>query len=346
MGISTTPLGTTFVTLLSTKFTYSPGGARSLRQAPRSPRVTDLVTFLLRRVLAFVPLLLGMSVVVFLILQVLPGDPAVIIAGQFATQEDVAQVRENLGLNRPISVQYVTFVRKLVTLDLGTSYATRRPVAEMIAHRYPATIRLALAAMAIALVFGTLAGMVAASARNSAWDLLAMLASLVGLSLPGFWLGLLLIYYFAVHLGWFPTSGLSSARHYVLPAFTLSVFSMAFIARMTRANLVETLGLDYIRSARAKGLPRSRVVFKHALRNAFLPVITIAGLSFGYLLGGSVVIESVFNINGLGRLVVDSILARDYPVIQISILVLAINVAVANLVVDISYAVLDPRLRY
>ncbi|HEX7039638.1 MAG TPA: ABC transporter permease [Trueperaceae bacterium] len=302
--------------------------------------------FVIRRVLSFIPLLLGMSVVVFLILQLLPGDPATIIAGQFATQEDVARVRESLGLNRPIHVQYLSFLRRLVTLDLGTSFATRRPVTEMIALRFPATITLALLAMLIALVFGTLAGMVAASARNSAWDVLAMLGSLAGISLPGFWLGLLLIYYFAVRLGWFPTSGLGSARHYVLPAVSLSVFSMAFIARMTRANLVETLSLDYIRSARAKGLPRAQVVFKHGLRNAFLPVITIAGLSFGYLLGGSVVIESVFNINGLGRLVVDSILARDYPVIQVSILVLAINVALANLIVDICYAVLDPRLRY
>lgn len=305
-----------------------------------------MALFLLRRLLAFIPLLLGMSVIVFLILQILPGDPAVIIGGQFATQQDIAEIREDLGLNRPLLVQYVNFVRKLVTFDLGTSYATRRPVAEMIARRYPATMSLAFAAMAIAMVLGTLAGMIAASTRNSIWDLLAMLGSLAGISVPGFWLGLLLIYYFSVQLGWFPTSGLASPRHYVLPAFTLSVFSMAFIARMTRASLVETLGLDYIRSAQAKGLPRVRVVFKHALRNAFIPVVTIAGLSFGYLLGGSVVIESVFNINGLGRLVVDSILSRDYPVIQVTILVLAANVAAANLVVDICYALLDPRLRY
>lgn len=287
-----------------------------------------------------------MSVVVFLILQILPGDPAAIIGGQFATQEDIAEIREDLGLNRPLPVQYATFLRKLVTFDLGTSYATRRPVAEMISRRYPATISLAFAAMAIALTLGTLAGMIAASTRNSAWDLLTMLASQAGISIPGFWLGLLLIYYFSVQLGWFPTSGLSGPRYYVLPALALSVFSMAFIARMTRASLVETLSLDYIRSARAKGLTHNRVVFKHALRNAFIPVITIAGLSFGYLLGGSVVIESVFNINGLGRLVVDSILSRDYPVIQVSILVLAVNVAAANLVVDVCYALLDPRLRY
>jgi len=305
-----------------------------------------LALFLLRRLLAFIPLLLGMSVVVFLILQILPGDPAAIIGGQFATQEDIAEIREDLGLNRPLPVQYATFLRKLVTFDLGTSYATRRPVAEMISRRYPATISLAFAAMAIALTLGTLAGMIAASTRNSAWDLLTMLASQAGISIPGFWLGLLLIYYFSVQLGWFPTSGLSGPRYYVLPALALSVFSMAFIARMTRASLVETLGLDYIRSARAKGLTHNRVVFKHALRNAFIPVITIAGLSFGYLLGGSVVIEAVFNINGLGRLVVDSILSRDYPVIQVSILVLAVNVAAANLVVDVCYALLDPRLRY
>lgn len=305
-----------------------------------------MALFLLRRLLAFIPLLLGMSVVVFLILQILPGDPAAIIGGQFATQEDIAEIREDLGLNRPLPVQYATFLRKLVTFDLGTSYATRRPVAEMISRRYPATISLAFAAMAIALTLGILAGMIAASTRNSVWDLLTMLASQAGISIPGFWLGLLLIYYFSVQLGWLPTSGLSGPRYYVLPALALSVFSMAFIARMTRASLVETLGLDYIRSARAKGLAHSRVVFKHALRNAFIPVITIAGLSFGYLLGGSVVIESVFNINGLGRLVVDSILSRDYPVIQVSILVLAVNVAAANLVVDICYALLDPRLRY
>ncbi|MCY4355584.1 MAG: ABC transporter permease [Truepera sp.] len=305
-----------------------------------------MALFLLRRLLAFIPLLLGMSVVVFLILQILPGDPAAIIGGQFATQEDIAEIREDLGLNRPLPVQYATFLRKLVTFDLGTSYATRRPVAEMISRRYPATISLAFAAMAIALTLGTLAGMIAASTRNSAWDLLTMLASQAGISIPGFWLGLLLIYYFSVQLGWFPTSGLSGPRYYVLPALALSVFSMAFIARMTRASLVETLGLDYIRSARAKGLTHNRVVFKHALRNAFIPVITIAGLSFGYLLGGSVVIEAVFNINGLGRLVVDSILSRDYPVIQVSILVLAVNVAAANLVVDVCYALLDPRLRY
>lgn len=305
-----------------------------------------MLVFILRRILAFIPLLLGMTMVVFLILQILPGDPAAIIAGQFATQEDVQRIRTRLGLDEPIHVQYVNFVRDLVTFDFGMSFATRRPVAEMIANRYPATISLALVAMTIAMVLGTLLGMIAASARNSAVDVAAMLVSLAGISVPGFWLGLLLIYFFSVQLGWLPTSGLGGPSHYVLPSLSLSVFSLAFIARMTRANLIETLGLDYIRSAQAKGVSRPRILFKHALRNAFIPVVTIAGLTFGYLLGGSVVIEVVFNINGLGRLVVDSILARDYPVIQISILVLALNVAFANLIVDICYALLDPRLRY
>jgi ABC-type dipeptide/oligopeptide/nickel transport system permease component len=305
-----------------------------------------MALFIAIRIVSFVPLLLGMTVIVFLILHFLPGDPAAIMAGQFGTQEDIQRVRQQLGLDQPLLTQYGNFLAGVVTLDFGTSFATRRPVAEMIARRYPATISLALAAMALALVTGTILGMVAASSRNGVVDVTAMLASLAGISIPGFWLGLLLIYLFAVKLGWLPTSGLSSPKHYILPTVSLSVFSIAFIARMTRANLIETLSLDYIRSAQAKGLRRTKIIFKHAMRNALIPVVTIAGLSFGYLLGGSVVIEAVFNINGLGRLVVDAILARDYPVIQTSILVLALNVAFANLVVDICYALIDPRLRY
>ena len=311
-----------------------------------------MLIYTLRRLLEAIPVLLGVTVLTFLILHLAPGDPAELIGGPTATAQEIASIRSRLNLDRPLYVQYGTFLWDLARGDLGQSLQRRESVLSMLAVRLPNTAVLALTSMLVTLI-GIPLGVMAATRPNSMTDLMLMNVSLLGVSIPNFWLGLLLIIWFAVDLGWFPVAGyhhpfLSAAglESLVLPAVTLGTGGMALVARLTRSGMLDVLGQDYIRTARAKGLPERAVLFRHALRNTMIPVITVLGLNFGALLGGAVVTESVFAINGVGRLAVDSILARDYSVVQGSVVLIATTFVVVNLLVDLSYALLNPTIRY
>jgi peptide/nickel transport system permease protein len=358
-----------------------------------------LTRYIIRRLLLLIPVLIGISIVTFAMLRLIPGDPAQVMLGEHATQEAVAEIRARLGLDEPIHVQYVRYIESALRLDLGRSIKTNRPVLQEIGQRLPATIELTLGSMFVACVVGIPAGIVAAYRHNSTFDLATMFASLLGVSMPIFWLGLMLAYVFGFLLKWLPPSarltigvdmktigeawglasgplGPSSTRimtaneffsgfyvlravltgngralldvlsHLILPSIALGSIPMAVIARMTRSSMLEVLGEDYIRTARAKGLKEQTVLLRHALKNAFLPIITVIGLQLGFLLGGAILTETIFSWPGLGRLVVDRILSRDYPVVQGSVLVIALIFVVVNLLVDISYAYLDPRIHY
>lgn len=302
--------------------------------------------YIVRRLLITLVLLLVITVIIFAMVRLVPGDPAVLMAGQGATEERIEAIRARLGLDRPLVEQYFIFMGQLFRGDMGVSTRTREPVTNEIMVRLPNTIRLALAAMFIAIVFGISAGVVAGIRRNSFFDYSSMLLALFGLSMPVFWLGLMLMLLFSVHLGWLPATGAETWRHLILPAFTLGVASTAIIARMTRSSMLEVIRLDYVRTAWAKGLTERVVVLRHALKNALIPVVTVIGLQMGLLLGGAVLTEIVFAWPGIGRLLVDAILARDYPVIQGVVLVIAAMFILVNLVVDIIYVYLDPRIRY
>ena len=304
-----------------------------------------MIPFALRRLLLAAPVFAGVSIAVFLMIHLIPGDPARLYAGLEASQEDVEGVRRALGLHEPLPVQYGRFPARFVTGDLGRSLKTGRPVGEEIAARYGSTVLLASLAIASAVVLGSATGVIAAVWRRSAVDQAALLASLLGLSLPSFFLGLVLMLVFSVQLGWLPLAGNATWRHAVLPAVTLALPAAAVISRMVRGSLVEVLEQDYIRTARSKGLTEWVVVNSHAVRNALIPVVTVVGLQPGYLLGGAVVTETVFSWPGIGRLIVQAIAARDFPVVQASVLLLAVTFVTINLVTDMLYAVLDPRIR-
>lgn len=302
--------------------------------------------FLLRRLVHLVPVLIGISLVVFSVLRLIPGDPAQIMAGEEAPKEVVEQLRAELGLDKPVHVQYLNFVGKALRGDLGQSIRTKEKVTDELARRYPLTMKLAFFSIAVAVLFGTVAGVVAAMNHNSLWDSLTMVVALVWVSTPSYWLGLMGMLFFALYLRWLPAVGASSWKHFVLPVMTLGAHASGIIARQTRSSMLDVIRQDYIRTARAKGIGPMRLIFKHALRNALIPVITIVGLQFGGLLAGSVLVESVFNMPGLGRLMVDAISTRDYPVVQGAVLVVATSFVVINLIVDIAYAVVDPRIQY
>jgi peptide/nickel transport system permease protein len=302
--------------------------------------------YLLRRMLGLIPVLLGVSVLVFAILKFIPGDPARAVAGFDASPEDVENIREQLGLNEPVWVQYGLFVGKALIGDFGRSVRSRRPVSEEIASTMPATVQLALVSMAVATVIGVVLGIVAATHQYTIWDGITMILALLGISIPIFWLGLMLILLFAVQLGWLPSQGRGGPENLVLPSLTLGAASAGIIARMMRSSMLEVLRQDYVRTARAKGLGEQIVVLRHALKNAAIPAVTVIGLQFGYLLGGAVITETVFAWPGMGRLVVEAIKFRDYPVVQSCILLLALTFCLVNLVVDLLYAYLDPRIRY
>jgi len=304
-----------------------------------------LLTFLLKRVLYLVPVVLGVSVAVFLMIHLIPGDPAMIVAGMEATQEDIESVRRALGLNEPIYVQYFKFISRALVGDFGTSFRTGRAVSAEIGARYFNTLQLGLTAILVAVLFGGFTGILSAVRKYSVIDNASLLASLVGVSMPTFFLGLVLMLIFSVTLGWFPLAGKGTWLHIVLPAITLGTPSAAVVSRMTRSSLVEILDQDYIRTARAKGLGEFVVINIHAIRNALIPVVTVIGLQLGYLLGGAVVTETVFAWPGIGRLVVQSILARDFPVVQASVLILAVTFVLLNLITDLLYGVLDPRIK-
>jgi len=307
-----------------------------------------MTSYIIRRLILMIPILWGVATIVFALMFIVPGDPARMLMGQHGDEQTLAQLRRELGLDRPVYVQYVRFLGRLLKGDLGMSYRQKRPVAEIIRDRFPATARLAVSSMLIAIIIGIAAGILAARYRNTAWDWLVMVFSLSGISMPVFWLGMMLILLFASGLGWLPVGGYGRSgdlRHLFLPAVSLAAVSIGYIARMMRSSMLEVIGKDYIRTARAKGLSEWAVVLHHALRNALIPVITIIGINFASLLGGAVATETVFAWPGLGRAVVDAIRMRDLPVVEGCVIFLAVIFVLANLIVDLSYAWLDPRIR-
>ena len=300
--------------------------------------------YLVRRLAQTVFVLLGVSVLSFGTL-FLSGDPTMLMASETWNQEQIATFRHQMGFDRPWYVQYLDFLGKAVHGDFGVSLRQQQPTINLVAERMPATLQLAGAAMAIALCIGVPVGVAAATRRGSVWDNVLMLFGLIGQSLPVFWLGLLLIMLFAVGLGWFPVAGTGGIDHLVLPSVTLGLFSTAYIARMTRGSMLEVLGRDYVRTARAKGLKSHVVMRSHALRNALIPLVTVVGLQFGALLGGAVITESIFAWPGVGRLTIQAIQTKDLPLVETCVLLLAIIFVLANLIVDLLYAYLDPRIR-
>ena len=332
--------------------------------------------YIVRRLLQLVPVLLGISLLVFTFLHLIPGDPAVTMLGDRATPDQVEVLRERMGLNEPLPLQFLSFLGSLMTFDLGTSIFTGVPIWDEIRLRWPATFELSVVAMLIALVLGIPAGVIAAVRKNSLIDNAMMSGSLLGVSMPVYWLGLLLVYLFAVNLQWLPPSGRIGVdqgfafqpitgffifdaliqgdfqalqnilAHLVLPAVTLSTIPLAILARITRSAMLEVLSQDYIRTARAKGVLEFWVVAKHALKNAMLPVVTIVGLEFGTLLGGAILTETIFSWPGIGKWIYEGILLRDYPVVQGGVVFVAFVFVLINLIVDVSYAFLDPRIQY
>jgi ABC-type dipeptide/oligopeptide/nickel transport system permease component len=305
-----------------------------------------VITYVARRVLAGVPTLWGVATVVFVMARLLPGDPARVIAGVLASPEDVERIRQQMGLDQPLWVQYGNFLGSLLRLNLGTSAHTNAPVIEEIGSRLPYTVELAVVALVLAVTVGVLAGVAAAIRRNTMLDLLISSFSVFGVSMPVYWLGLMLIIVFAIDFRLLPAAGAEQPTSIVMPAVTLALFSLGLITRMTRSSMLEVLGQDFVRTARAKGAPLRSVVFRHALRNALLPIMTVIGLQFGALLGGAVVTETVFAWPGVGRLLVESIFFRDYPVVQGLVLMFGTTFVVINLLVDLLYAYVDPRIHY
>lgn len=358
-----------------------------------------MTRYIIRRLISLIPTLLGVTILVFLFIHLIPGDPAIVMLGEHAAVENVERIREQLGLNEPLFLnteavgqvfrrevgvgegvkslfesQYFLFLGRLLQGDLGKSVHEHTPIADLLKLKFPATVELSLLAMAFAVVVGIPAGIISATRRNSIFDSVSMVGSLVGVSMPIFWLGLMLIFFFGVKLGWFPTYGrfpvdqsvatvtglytldsiiakdaqalVLALKHLVMPSIALGTIPMATIARMTRSAMLEVLQEDYIRTAYAKGLRERAVILRHALKNAFLPVITVIGLQVGTLLAGAIMTETVFSWPGVGKWVYDAILARDYPVVQVAVLVITLVVAVINLAVDVSYAFLNPKIRF
>ncbi|OAS85178.1 ABC transporter permease [Metabacillus litoralis] len=333
-----------------------------------------MFSYSVRRVFSLIPVLFGMTLVVFAIIHAIPGDPAQVILGQKATKEAIATLTSELGLDRPWHIQYVDYMKGLFSGDLGTSLRTRGPINEEIWPYLAATIELTLVAMIIAIFIGVNAGIISAWFSNSWFDYLAMILALVGVSMPIFWLGLMEQWAFSIELGWLPTTGREDVRdpitaitnlylidtllqgridqfgqviqHLILPSFALATIPMAIVARMTRSTMLEVMKSDYIRTARAKGVRMFWVVYKHSLKNAIIPVLTVIGLQTGLLLGGAILTETIFGWPGIGRYLYDAIGYRDYPVIQSGILVIATIFVVINLIIDLLYAVVDPRIKY
>jgi len=305
-----------------------------------------VLTYVGRRLLAVVPVLFGVTLAVFSMLFLVPGDPVKIMLAEFVTTPDqVARMRAQLHLDEPVLQQYGRFVGNALRGDLGMSIRSRRPVATEIGENLGSTGRLALASMVVAIALGVPLGLIAALGRNSWLDVVAMGVALLGVAMPSFWLGFLLIFVFSLHLGWLPATGGGDLPHLVMPAVALGTIAAAIIARLTRSSMLEVLGQDYVRTARAKGLGGFAVVVRHALRNALIPVVTVFGLQFGNLLAGAVIVETVFSRPGLGRLIVGAILSKDFPLVQGTVLFVATAYVLINVVVDMAYAYVDPRIR-
>ena len=305
-----------------------------------------MLRYILHRVFMLAPVLFGVTLVAFFLLHLVPGDPAEILAGQEATKEDVDRIRVEYGLDKPLAVQYVRFVVSAAQGDLGISIQSRHPVRELLFQRLTFTLQLSLASILVASAIGLLAGIVSSTRQYSIFDTASMLGALFGISMPIFWLGLLLILVFAVKLHWLPSGGTGGLRYLILPAIALGSASAAVIARMTRASMLEVTRQDYIRTARATGYRESVVIFRHGLKNAMIPVLTVFGLEFGTMLGGAVLTETVFALSGIGRLLVEGIFARDYPVVQGAMVAVATTFVLVNLLTDVAYAFFDPRIRY
>jgi len=299
-----------------------------------------------RRILLLLPVLIGVSFIVFSMMYITPGDPAAIILGEQAADREIQMLREQMGLNDPFIVQYGRFARGVFTqLDFGRSWTTRANVFDEVFNRFPTTLTLAATGVLVAVLIGIPVGIISATRQYSIFDNVAMVFALLGVSIPNFFFGLMAIIIFSVWLGWFPSSGYSSPMHMILPAITIGTGSAAMVTRMTRSSMLEVIRQDYIRTARAKGQKESVVINRHALKNALIPVVTVVGLSFGYLLGGAVLTERVFSINGIGNLMVASIQERNYPMVQGGVLFIAFTFSIVNLFVDILYAFIDPRIR-
>ncbi|EGA4295089.1 glutathione ABC transporter permease GsiC [Salmonella enterica] len=305
-----------------------------------------MLNYVLKRLLGLIPTLLIVAVLVFLFVHLLPGDPARLIAGPEADAQVIALVRQQLGLDQPLHVQFWHYITHVLQGDFGTSMVSRRPVSEEIASRFLPTLWLTITSMIWAVLFGMAIGIAAAVWRNRWPDRVGMTLAVTGISFPAFALGMLLMQIFSVDLGWLPTVGADSWQHYILPSLTLGAAVASVMARFTRSSFVDVLSEDYMRTARAKGVSETWVVLKHGLRNAMIPVVTMMGLQFGFLLGGSIVVEKVFNWPGLGRLLVDSVDMRDYPVIQAEVLLFSLEFILINLVVDVLCAAINPAIRY
>ncbi|MEX2500907.1 MAG: ABC transporter permease [Trueperaceae bacterium] len=305
-----------------------------------------MFSYLIRRIFIAVPLLLGVVFIVTASFDLIPGDPAALILGEFASESAVAELREELGLDRPLLVRYVDTVVNVVQGDLGRSLSDRRPVATILGETFPLTAQLAGTAIALVLIIGIPLGLAAATRPGSTVDNVIRVVSLAGLSMPVFWTGLVFMVIFSVNLGWTPVSGVGTWQHLILPSVTLALPSIAVIARMTRSTVLEVLREDFIRTARAKGISERSLLWKHMLRNAMIPIITVLGLQLGQMLGGAVLTETVFAWPGVGRLTVFAIFNRDYPLMQGVVMVLAMVYVGVNLLVDLSYGLFDPRVRY
>ena len=306
-----------------------------------------MFSYIVKRVLAMIPILFVVSVIAFLFVHLTPGDPIRIMYGAEIDQQTYEQFREREGFNAPLPVQYFNYMSNILTkADFGTSYRTRSDVSSEIVRRFGYTLSLTLLSMFWAIVIGMFIGIVSAVKRNSVWDRLGMVSAITALSVPEFWFGLMLMQIFAVQLGWLPTSGSGTLAHLILPSITLGLGVAAIIARFTRSSVLEVLREDYVRTARAKGQKEITILRRHVLKNALIPVVTMTGLQFGFLIGGAVVVEQVFSWPGLGAYLIDSILSRDYPVIQALILLFSVQFLIVNLLVDISYGYLNPQIRY
>lgn len=314
-----------------------------------------MTRYIVERLFWTVPVVIGVSLIVFLILHLTPGDPAVVMLGPEATPEAIERLHRDLGLDRPLYTQYGLWLGRVARADLGVSYTMRAPVVDLIMAKFKNTLLLVATGLAFSTLVGMAAGMVAATHQNSWLDRVITASTLFGVSMPVFWLGIMLILLFAVRLSWFPSTGMSSSggggvrdvlHHLVLPALTIGVASLGTVARFMRSAALEVMSQDYVRTARAKGLTERRIHFVHTFKNALIPVITVVGMQIGYLLGGAVLTETVFSWPGLGRLMLDGILARDFPLVQGSVLLIALVFVLVNLAVDLLYAYVDPRIHY
>lgn len=302
--------------------------------------------YIIRRIFLSIIILFGVTLLIFLMVHLIPGNPAAQILGELATSESIAKLTELMGLNDPLPTQYIRYIKKALAGDFGRSFKSNRPVTYEIRMRLWPTAQLAIAGVGIAFIFGVGGGIIAASKKDTWIDYLVIIFATLGMSMPNFVLAIFIILVFSLRLRWLPTMGYGTFRHFIGPAVSLGLMYFAIMARLARSSMIEALGMDYIRTARAKGLPNKVVLYKHALRNSLIPITTVAGMYLGWLLGGTVIIETLFSWPGIGRLAVEAIYARDYPVIQGIVLFMATVFVLINLLVDLSYAFLDPRISY